>query len=432
MAIVLSQWARSNATKPADAAEDRDTVGTDVLTIQVFEKSVTFRRSSSARWAHWSIERGSDPDRLAVYPSESGGIDMAYQGICYQPFPPGYNPSTANQTWIFFGSDIAYDAMRPLWSNAYVNSKRTAYQGRNDLITLHDMNVNLIRLYDWEPRNKHGIFLDECSGLYLSVLAPVSNYFLKEGYGNRLTLIPGLIRSFSNAQGTDYHQAIRGIIIGNEPRLNGFGVNECIQFTKDWVSIEQAQFGSYRKLPIGHPVDFNQYGGQYPCWGFWDPLTQALNDSLGQRLFLAPQTYNTAEYLFQNAEGSGQGYVDLTWNRYQKPLCFTEIGLGRDKPNHVSVVHDQLRASLQYDTLHPGRIFGACFFQFADKVWMQGTPEGMFGAYSHTNNVFATIQYSAGDFTHWDVPEPVPDQMTVDDLTPSDLLDAVMGAYKGS
>ena len=101
-----------------------------------------------------------------------------------------------------------------------------------------------------------------------------------------------------------------------------------------------------------------------------------------QRLFLAPQTYNTAEYLFQNAEGSGRGYVDLTWSRYQKPLLFTEIGLGRDKPNHVSVVKGQLQGCVDYNKRYPDRLAGFCFFQFADKVWKQGSSEGVFGAHS--------------------------------------------------
>jgi hypothetical protein len=353
------------------------------------------------------------------------------KGICYQPFPTGYDPSTANQTWIFFGSDVAYTPMSPLWGGGYRNAKNETFLGRRDLDTMKYMGVNLIRLYDWEPRNKHQDFLDACWGS-MAVLAPVSNYFLKEGFGNRLQLIPELIKSFSNAQKTDYHLAITGIIIGNEPRISGYTVDQCIQFTKDWVAIEQSQFPSYRKLPIGHPVDFATYGGQYPCWGFWDPLLSALNtDGLPQRLFLAPQTYNTAEYLFQNAESSGQGYVDLTWNRYKTPLLFTEIGLGRDKPNYQSVVAGQLQGCIDYNKRYTDRLPGFCFFQFADKVWKQGTSEGVFGAHSHTADILTTVQYSKGDFTHWDVAEPIPDQMAVDVLAQTPLYDAVSAAYNG-
>ena len=47
--------------------------------------------------------------------------------------------------------------------------------GPSDSDTIRDMGVNLMRLYDWEPRNKHQSFLDACWDS-ISVLAPVSNY----------------------------------------------------------------------------------------------------------------------------------------------------------------------------------------------------------------------------------------------------------------
>src|SRR4051812_9575908 len=112
-----------------------------------------------------------------------------YKGICYQPFPPGYNPSQANKTCIYFGSDIAYNPMAPLWGNNYKSSKGSACGGtdsspcRNDLQTLRGMGVNLIRLYDWEPRNLHLNFLDYCDTMGLKVLVPASNYFIRPDQG---------------------------------------------------------------------------------------------------------------------------------------------------------------------------------------------------------------------------------------------------------
>jgi hypothetical protein len=362
------------------------------------------------------------------------GISGA-NGICYAAFPTGYDPSRANNTWIYFGSDIAQNAMGALWNNFYSNYEGTPYTGRNDLLTMMNMGANLVRLYDWEPRNKHDSFLDAFGPNGIGVLAPVSNYFLKEGFSNRKTLIPELIKSFSNLDRNDYHSSITGIIIGNEPAVSGFSVDACIQFTKDWIEIEQSMFGgNYRKLPIGHPVDFSLYGGQYPCWGFWDKLLAGLNTGgLSQRLFLAPQTYNSASYLFKTVDGNKAGYVDLTWDRYHIPLLFTEIGLGRDKPEHVQFVRDQLQNCIAYNGAHPDRLLGFCFFQFADKVWMQGTPEGSFGAHSHTNQLLTTVHFSAADFTHWDVdPAPLSDQMTVDVLAKTDLYNAVSDSYNVS
>jgi hypothetical protein len=349
-----------------------------------------------------------------------------YKGMCYQPMPfyrdpvrgvQPYSPSIANTTKIFFGSDIAYNCMEPLWGTSFTSRSGTTYpRGRNDVEKLQNMGVNLVRLYDWEPRNYHKRFLDRCLSNGIKVLVPVSNYFLKpgEGYPNRLTLIPNLIRSFSNGEqnnGTDYHPAIAGIIMGNEPRLNGFTVDQCVQFTKDWVSIEQNQFSGFSMPLIAHPVDFATYGGRYPAWGFFTPLLQGLSSdntrNLQSRLFLAPNTFNIASYLFHDAESSGKGYVQLTYDQFHKPLLFTEIGQDRTKRDYLDVVEGQLRESIDYGAAHPEQLLGICHFQFADKVWKCPTnecrdSEGAFGTHSHTQEFLETVNYVEEDFTHFD------------------------------
>lgn len=359
-----------------------------------------------------------------------------YQGMCYSPFPAPYDPSTANTTCIFFGSDIAYDPMAPLWDTSYTSSTGSSCVNcRNDLETLKEMGVTLIRLYDWEPRNKHLRFLDRCSELGIEVLVPISAYFLKDGFASREQLLPQLIDSFSNDSKTDYHPAVSGIIIGNEPEIAGYSVSECIELTKLLVDIEQRAYSGYRQLMIGHPVDFGTYGGQYPCWGFWDPLTQALNSvstrNLSGRLFLAPQSYNDAAYLFENAEGTGKGYLDLAFERYRKPLIFTELGMDRTKPKYLAVVDGQLRGSISYAAQHPERLLGTCFFQFADKVWKQGTSEGSFGAFSHTSDVRCTVEYGNDDFTHWEH-DCAANQLRVDQLSKNPIYDVLVRNYRPS
>src|SRR5215472_6032785 len=115
-----------------------------------------------------------------------------YKGMCYQPMPfyvnqqgqtVPYDPSIANTTKIFFGSDIAYNCMEPLWGTSFTSQSGMTYSGRDDLQTLETMGVKLLRLYDWEPRNYHKRFLDGCVAHGIKVLAPVSNYFLKPGEG---------------------------------------------------------------------------------------------------------------------------------------------------------------------------------------------------------------------------------------------------------
>jgi hypothetical protein len=216
-----------------------------------------------------------------------------------------------------------------------------------------------------------------------------------------------------------------------------------VEFTQDWVRIEQRDFSSFSLPPIGHPVDLGKYGNDpYPQWGFWlallDRLERTTTRDLQNRLFLAPQPQNDAEYLFDNAEGSGMGYVELTYRRFQKPLLFTEIGKDRTKPNYLNVVDGQLNRSITYGTQHPEQLLGICYFQFDDKVWLcpTGDPprghcpsEGSFGVFSHTNTVLFTVNYVPGDFTHFDNGPCDHEQLKPDQLTRNPVYPKVVGAY---
>ena len=353
------------------------------------------------------------------------------KGTCYDGFPPPYDPSTANTTCIFFGSDAAYEAMRPLWGNSYMSSKGFGCTGgkcRDDVTTMRNMGVELVRLYDWEPRNIHANFLNYTLANGMGVLAPVSNYFLGKGFDQRETLIPALIRSFANADSNDYHQVIQGVIFGNE--LDGYTVDRCIQFTLDWARIEQEKFPSFRKVRLGHPFAFIPTDGEkFPCFGYWKKLVPGLK-SVASRLFLAPQTYNDRAYLFQNAEGSGRGWVDQAWDRFKSPILFTEIGQSRmGNPGVKEYVRQQLLGVQDYAAAHPDRLLGACHFQFLDKAWKQNTSEGSFGAFRHTNQTNIIIHYGPKDFTHWDV-NCDNDSMNIELLETTPIYDAVKSVYK--
>jgi hypothetical protein len=366
------------------------------------------------------------------------------KGICYQPFPKPYDPSTANTTCLFFGSDIASKPFTPLFGFEYTSSKGSSCSAgefpaasscREDLGILKSMGVEVIRLYDWEPRNDHRSFMNACRNNNLSVLVPVSNYFLQPGQGfpNRENLIPALIRSFANEARTDYDPAVAGVIFGNE--LAGYGAEQCVTFTQDWARIEAAQFPGFRSVKFGHPVQFDPFGARFPCFGFWNQLVPPLkeNSAIAKRLFLAPQTYNNADYLFVDAENSGSGWVDQAWNAYQLPIWFTEIGMDRTRSDHVEVVIGQLKGVMKYSGQHSERLIGACFFQFADKVWMPGSSEGSFGAFTHGSDILCDIHYSIDDFEiktdPWGKPFDGNQTLHVDELVRTDLYGAVTSVY---
>ena len=92
------------------------------------------------------------------------------KGICYgnDAFPAPYNPSIANSTQVFFGSDNTADYIGSLFRSNYANSVKPWCQSmgpgesncRTDLPKMLNMGVEVIRLYDWDPRNAHQLFLD--------------------------------------------------------------------------------------------------------------------------------------------------------------------------------------------------------------------------------------------------------------------------------
>ncbi len=380
-----------------------------------------------------SIIRGPSTDRRELR-----------KGICYgnDAFPQPYNPSAANQTEVFFGSDNAADYIKPLWGKHFTPHPDPSASGgcggenqvpcRDDLKKMKAMGVEVVKLYDWDPRNRHRGFLDECENLGIGVLFSVSDYFIKPGggLGQKDVFIPQLIHSISvpTEFGSDYHRAIVGIAIGNE--FDGFSEQNLADFTNAWVRHESTQHD--RKMKIGHPLAFTADNGKLPCWDRWDKFLPLLHTTVKSRLFLAPNCYNDAKYLFEDVGGPkrGRGWVELTSEKYDLPIWFTEIGQDRTKQDYATVVRSQLKACLSYSRVNPHKLIGACFFSFVDKVWMQGSSEGSFGTYSHGpcggTGGQCTIHYSPKDFTHWEVQ---PGQLRIDTLQRTPLYDVVSDVY---
>ena len=323
--------------------------------------------------------------------TKTDSTTQVYKGICYKAFPKGYDPLTANDTCIFSGSDIACNPMKPLWGTAYTSGSGSSCGAsgancRDDLQTIANLGINLVKLYDWDPRNSHTEFLDYCQSFGINVLVPVSNYFLTAGYQDKDANIIALIKSFSNAGGTDYHPAIIGIAIGNEPYLGKIDMRNLIDFTNSWVKTEQQSYPGFRQLKITHPVSFKNLPPPdefskpwYPAWTLWREIIAGVTD-VNDRLVLSTNTFNHADYLFENAGGpSGKSYVDLSYEKFKLPLLFTEIGQDRTVPNYQEIVTGQLSGTLKYNASNPDVLLGCCFFQFADKVWLPHTEsEGAF------------------------------------------------------
>lgn len=359
------------------------------------------------------------------------------KGTAYQAFGAGYDPSTSNTTYLYFGSDIARRQMGSLWGTQSYLSQSCEPSCRNDMKTIKDMGINLIRLYDWDPRNDHSQFLDHAHDLGIKVVVPISNWLPTQGPDTWDKEVPNYFRhgNFGNRDNNDWHPAIAGVIISNEldQEEGGRYYQNAIGLVERFLQEADALKFS-KSVPVGVPVTFAKRS-EMPSWQAFDQL---VNDprmaSYRSRLMLCPQTYNDATYLFVNAEGTGKGWVQQTWERYQLPILFTEIGASRTNNPDSSIVRDQLRGAIEYQNSNPQQLIGAIHFQFDNKVWKQTPgdtdPEGAFGAFRH-GDVLKSIPTVRADYEYdiWEANNNF-GTLNIDRLEPTVTHGVVVEAYR--
>jgi len=389
--------------------------------------------------------------KQAVLSIDSGAFSrfpLPGKGTAYQAFGQGYDPSTANSSSLYFGSDIARKQMGSLWGTQSFLTNSCAPDCRNDLQTIKNLGINLIRLYDWDPRNDHSQFLDYANSLNIKVVVPISNWLPKQSSTVWDEQVPGYFssRNFGNKAGTDWHPAIAGVIISNEldsPSEDG-GIHYVPAIGLVARFLQEADKRGFSKtVPVGIPVTFVPRGEPFgpggqnlPGWNQFnklltDPRTAPYKD----RLMLCANTYNDKVYLTANAEGTGEGWIPLTYKQFGAPILFTEIGYSRAKPDYSQqYVHDQLQSVLDYQKANPQQVLGAMHFQFDDKVWKQ-TPgdtdtEGAFGMFHHGAIVrqIPTVQadydfYADGTNGNFGT-------LTIDKLDQTSIYTPVVDAYK--
>ena len=244
--------------------------------------------------------------------------------------------------------------------------------------------------------------------------------------------IPALIRSFSN--GTDYHPAVQGVVIGNEyNREDNISTANVAAFTNTWASIEGGQFGKHRKILMGHPVAFGLTNNKNDCWDAWEKLLPLIS-ALNSRLFLAPQTYNPASDLFHNYRGTNKGYVDLT-SINSGCRSGSRDGLDRTKDNHVNIVTGQLEGCINYNKQNPSKLIGCACFPISTNL-AEGK-QGAFGTWTHARPGATKGElYGQGFHASDMVPNSQPPKaislgnLNIDHLEKADLYEAVTKAYK--
>jgi len=374
---------------------------------------------------------------------DSAGITTRFplpgKGTCYEAFSKGYDPSTANNSLIYFGSDIARKEMGSLWGTQSYLSESCDPDCRNDLQKIKDMGINLIRLYDWDPRNDHSQFLDYSNQLGIKVVVAISNW-LPNNPTQWDAQVPNYFKygNYGNSSESDWHPAIAGVMISNEPTANGVPYDQVIGLVAKFISVANSK-GYSREVKVGIPITFGAGGPPYapngstmPCW---KRFNQFVSDSrLSQykdQLMLCPNTYNDKAYLFEKAESENNGWTQLTYEQFKLPILFTEIGKSRQNSDYTpAYVKDQLMGAIEYQKKHPDQLLGASHFMFSNKVWKQ-TPddsdsEGAFGAFKH-GDIVNSIVCKASDFSHWDTSDP--GTLTIDKLVETSTYQPVVDAY---
>ncbi|WP_338524326.1 hypothetical protein NUH87_01110 [Pseudomonas batumici] len=180
--------------------------------------------------------------------SNNGYTGTIWRGVDYSPTWPAWTVGAPNTQTT--DSDFANDAFQSLWSNQYQPapegdqsspSNNGGYY-RDDLKTISGYGFNLIRLYNWNMNRgagegslplDHINFLNYAQSLGLSVVVPVSDYFLSDDqYAWAGASLPDyqfssapqfiqndfntFIQSITDPTTGKIHTAIQSISVGNE------------------------------------------------------------------------------------------------------------------------------------------------------------------------------------------------------------------------
>lgn len=473
MSYFFPQWPHTFKDNPPNAALFGTTATGDLklyfltLTDPAYDAAlgqVTYT-ATLLNQTHGALETLGD----AILSIDSGNFTrfpLPGKGTAYQAFGHGYDPSTANKSYIYFGSDIARKQAGALWGTQSYLPPAECNLGpdfgsncRNDLQTMKNMGINLVRLYDWDSRNDHRQFLDYAHELGIKILAPISNW-LPTHPEHWNAQVPDFFNenNFGKKNQTgnmDWHPAIAGVIISNELDRGQAGLYENLPDYENAIGLvahflQVADNLKFSKgVLVGVPVTFVPKGAPYgpnnahmPGWNQFERL---LNDprtaNYKDRLMLCPNTYNEKDYLFSNAEGTGKGWVPLTYEKFGAPILFTEIGLSRQQGARAQqVVKDQLQGVLKYQIDNPNQLLGAIHFQFDNKVWKQtaddSDSEGAFGAFRHgvTLQTILTNEKNYNFFPDASAldPDGKPNYgaLAIDRLEPTTTYEAVVQAYK--
>jgi hypothetical protein len=177
-------------------------------------------------------------------------------GMAYSPEPSDYgdpaNTCPFPNSCKYFDDDFFNADFPLLWGSS----------GRDDQKTIQDsLNMNFLHLYNFGVCRNHIPFLDYAQSLGISVMIPISNYFVKSGTDpNRTADIQALLNEIYEG-GKTPHPAAALWDIGNEYDISGVSAADVASVVKIIVNYENTLgITDANKLLFTSPISFGTFG----------------------------------------------------------------------------------------------------------------------------------------------------------------------------
>lgn len=317
--------------------------------------------------------------------SPSAVFDQPWRGIAYSAIPAQFN---SNPTGAFFDSDLTAANFQAVWG-------QSGGCGRNDLQTMADAGVNLVRLYDYNYQrgstewttagDGHIPFLDLAQSLGIKVIIPVSNYnFMDEDpdknrpWDNIQHTVTQIVQS-TRKNGV-IHPAVHSFSVGNELDLPKYGMDETVLIPRALqvaALLHQLAPDHYITIPVSTADEKK----------FYDKFRNELPASFYQsRFYNAVQTFKLQDDLRDNIL---RAYDE---SKLGVPLVITELGthgFRRTADYKVDSVLSQASVVRNYMNEHPDTLVkGFAIFEWQNSNWKRGgTPadnsESSFGIHAY-------------------------------------------------
>lgn len=328
----------------------------------------------------------------------SNPFSKKLHGIGYSPVPAMF--SDAPLGTVFFDSDLVNDNFTAVWST-------DGSCGRNDLQTMHDAGINIIRLYDYNYARGasrqgtygkgHINFLNKAQSLGMKVIIPVSNWnFSDDQYAweNINTTVPYIIESLK--VNGEIHPAVHSFSVGNELDLQKGNLDYTVLIPRA-IEVAKKIHALAPDYYITIPVSTWQQTKFFEWFknGDGQTISPLPADLYNNRFYNSVQTFKRGADLEQNilaAYDNDARFAGI-------PLLITELGttvstFSGDEGAMVDAVIDQAKVSENYMLAHADTRFKGYFiFQWQNANWKGGptNSEAGFGIHNYDGTLCTSV-----------------------------------------